>query len=142
MKNRYEMIVVLSPDLDEAGIAKELGAIQDAIKSHDGTIESVDKWGRRQLAYQIDRKDYGDYTLIVFEAERSVVAAVERQLRITESVIRFLTVVKDKYAPDLSPKAKEDSGRERSSFRSRDDDDDNDDDDDDDRSSRRREHRA
>ncbi len=107
MLNKYEMVIVFQPDLDEAGIRSEITKIEGTITSHSGRAHLVDLWGRRQLAYHIKRKEFAFYVLIVFDGDSKVVSDLDRQLKINENVLRHLIVKKDKHAPDLSPRARE-----------------------------------
>lgn len=103
----YETIVVLDPDLSEEDIGTQLTAIEDCIKSHGGSLQYKDPWGKRQLAYQIEGKDYGHYFTLVHDGDSSLVPDLERRSRINDQILRSLTVKKDKFAPDRSPKARE-----------------------------------
>lgn len=107
MIEKYEAVLVIDSDLEEAAIASEIGKIEEIIKSHKGEIEERDEWGKRQLSYKIKKKDYGYYTLLVFSAEGSVVAEIDRSIAINENFLRHLVVKKDKHAPDLSPTVRE-----------------------------------
>jgi len=100
---KYEIVLVTNPDLDEAGVKKELDTVISVIKQFDGSVEKQDSWGKRQLSYQINDRSYGNYDLIVFDASSGLVAELERQLRINENILRHLIVKKDKFAPDGRP---------------------------------------
>ncbi len=100
---KYEIVLVTNPDLDEAGVKKELDAVIAVIKEHEGSVEKQDSWGKRQLSYQINDRSYGHYDLILFDANSKLVTELERQLRINENVLRHLIVKKDKFAPDGRP---------------------------------------
>jgi len=100
---KYEIVLVTNPDLDEAGVKKELDSVISVIKQFDGSVEKQDSWGKRQLSYQINDRSYGHYDLVVFDASSGLVAELERQLRINENVLRHIIVKKDKFAPDGRP---------------------------------------
>ncbi len=102
MLGQYESVIVYNTDLKDKDIEAEVKKCEDMIKSHAGTLSKVDIWGRRQLAYRIAKKEFGIYVLVVFEGDNTLVAELDRALRINEGVLRHLIVKKDKYAPDFS----------------------------------------
>lgn len=113
---RYECIVVFSTDLNEEAINGEIKKIETIVASHAvgdkaegkaGAVVKCDLWGRKPLAFKIRKKDYGFYVVMVIEAAGTVVADLDRQLRINDVVLRHLIVLKDKYAPDLSQRLRE-----------------------------------
>lgn len=112
MNNKYECVLVFDPNLSDQAVDERIGKVEALIKSHSGSISEKDAWGKRQLAYPIEGKESGNYVCLQFEGDNSAVVDIERSLRIDESVLRYLTVLKDKYAPDRAVKGKDD-GRER-----------------------------
>ena len=88
----YETIFILDPDLSDEDTEKSLAKIQDTITSQNGTIALMERWGKRKLAYRVRKKTKGNYFRLVYYAEGSLVAALERILRITEEVYKFITV--------------------------------------------------
>ncbi|MCL2422100.1 MAG: 30S ribosomal protein S6 [Defluviitaleaceae bacterium] len=78
--------------MEEEGQNAELERVQELITRFGGTIEKVDNWGRRKLAYPIEKQTDGIYTFITFSGEGGVPAEVESRLRIMENVLRFLTI--------------------------------------------------
>lgn len=98
---RYETVVVFDPSVAEADLAGQYEKIESIIKSHDGAVERKDVWGLRHLAYKINKKDQGYYVVFIHTGGNKLIADLRRQLRINDSVLRFLTVQKDKYAPDM-----------------------------------------
>ena len=91
MKN-YELLFVLKPTLTEGETAKHIENIQNVITSNGGEISATDKIGVRDLAYEVQKNKRGNYTIIYFKSEGSAIKEIERNLRINEEVIRFLTV--------------------------------------------------
>lgn len=83
----YETLVVINPDLDESEQNKTVDTIQEVITSHGGKIIKVDKWGKRQLAYMIQKKRDGYYALIYFEAAPTAVAELNRRYKLMPEVI-------------------------------------------------------
>lgn len=100
-QGKYESVIVFHPTLEEPALNAEISKIEDVIKSHAGSITKQDIWGKRQLAYKISKQEYGNYVCLVYEAKTSIVTELDRYLRINESVLRFLNVKKDKFAPDF-----------------------------------------
>ncbi len=142
---QYQAVIIFDSDLGEEAVKEEIAKVEAAISAHQGKIISNQIWGRRQLAYPIQKKQYGIYVVIDFDADNSLVADISRQLKINDNCLRVLIVERDEFAPPLSTKLKEQAAPvqgERSSRRSDDDDsddddnDDNDDDSDDDDDSR------
>ena len=84
----YEVMVILDPELDERTIAPSLDAFLSVIKKDGGTVEKVDIWGRRRLAFEIKKKSEGIYAVIDLNAEPASVIELDRQLNLNESVLR------------------------------------------------------
>lgn len=84
----YEVMVILDPELDERTIAPSLDAFLSVIKKDGGTVEKVDIWGRRRLAFEIKKKSEGIYAVIDLSAEPASVIELDRQLNLNESVLR------------------------------------------------------
>ncbi|MGL4790381.1 MAG: 30S ribosomal protein S6 [Anaerotignaceae bacterium] len=93
--NKYELALVLRPDLDEETKATENQKVQDLIARFGGTIEKIDDWGKRRLAYEIKKVNEGFFSFISFDAEGSAPAEIESRIRIMESVLRYLIVRKE-----------------------------------------------
>ena len=90
--NKYELAVVLSSAITDEERAAALEKVQGFITRAGGSITAVDDWGKKKLAYEIQKMSEGYYTFIRFEAEASAPAQVEENVRLTEQVIRFLCV--------------------------------------------------
>ena len=90
--NQYELAVVISARLDEESQKAELERVQELVSRFGGTIEKEDNWGRRKLAYPIQKQNDGVYSFITYTSEGSTPAEVESRLRIMESVLRFLVI--------------------------------------------------
>ena len=87
---RYELMLVLRPDVADDKAQSIIDRTTRQIAGGDGQIVKVAPWGRRRLAYQIDRYREGSYHIILFEAPAPVVTELERNLHITEEVLRHL----------------------------------------------------
>jgi small subunit ribosomal protein S6 len=85
---RYEMMIILDPSLEERTIQPSLDQFLKVITSAGGTVDKVDVWGRRRLAYEIDKKSEGIYTVIDLVAEPDAVKELDRQLNLNEAVLR------------------------------------------------------
>lgn len=91
----YELMLVLDPSLDEEAHAAAVEKISGIITADGGVIDSNEAWGRRRLAFEIDGKTDGDYTVINFHAPVANVAELDRVLHITDPVVRFMIVRRD-----------------------------------------------
>ncbi|MDA3022729.1 MAG: 30S ribosomal protein S6 [Actinomycetota bacterium] len=85
---RYEVMVILDPDLEEKTIAPSLDTFLNVVKGDGGSVERVDIWGRRRLAYEINKKTEGIYAVINLTATPAAVAELDRQLGLNEAVMR------------------------------------------------------
>ena len=84
----YEVMVILDPSLEERTIAPSLDAFLSVVKNDGGTVENVDIWGRRRLAYEINKHAEGIYAVIDLQARPTAVLELDRQLNLNESVLR------------------------------------------------------
>ena len=84
----YEVMVILDPNLEERTIAPSLDTFLNVVKKDGGTVEKVDIWGKRRLAYEIDKHAEGIYAVIDVQAEPASVLELDRQLNLNESVLR------------------------------------------------------
>ncbi|GID13285.1 30S ribosomal protein S6 [Actinocatenispora rupis] len=80
--------MILDSDLEERTVAPSLDQYLNVIRTSGGSVEKTDVWGRRRLAYEIDKKTEGIYAVIDLQAEPAAVAELDRQLRLNESVLR------------------------------------------------------
>jgi len=95
----YELMVVLDPNLDDAAIEALNTRIQNMVTQRGGSIENVESWGRKRLAYPVGRYRDGVYILSRFQMPPNAAAEIERALKLTESVIRHLLVRAEGLAP-------------------------------------------
>ena len=84
----YEVVVILDPELEERTVAPSLDAFLNVVKTYGGTVGKVDIWGRRRLAYEINKKGEGIYALLGINCSPAAVAELDRQLGLNESVLR------------------------------------------------------
>ena len=85
---RYELMVILDPDLEERTVAPSLDQFLGVVRSGGGSVEKVDVWGRRRLAYEIAKKSEGIYAVVDMRATPEVVKELDRQLNLNEAVLR------------------------------------------------------
>ena len=85
---RYEMMIILDPALEERTIQPSLDQFLKVVITAGGTVDKVDVWGRRRLAYEIDKKSEGIYTVVDLMAEPDAVKELDRQLNLNEAVLR------------------------------------------------------
>ena len=93
--NKYELAVVISAKIEDDERVAALEKVKNTITKHGGTITNVDEWGKKRLAYEVQKQIEGFYYFIQFEAESNVPAIVEQDVRIMDNVLRFLCVRKD-----------------------------------------------
>ena len=84
----YEIMVILDGNLEERTVAPSLDQYLNVIRTSGGSVEKLDVWGRRRLAYEIEKKTEGIYAVIDLQADPQAVAELDRQLRLNESVLR------------------------------------------------------
>lgn len=92
--NSYEMLYILDNDLSDEMKEKLVNKFNDVITKANGTIDTIDKWGTKKLAYDINYKSEGYYVLINFKSESELPNELERVLRITDGVVRFIVLKK------------------------------------------------
>jgi small subunit ribosomal protein S6 len=88
MTHQYELMVILDPEIDERTVAPSLDKFLNVIRNDGGTIENVDIWGRRRLAYEIKKKAEGIYAVVNFTANSDATVELDRQLKLSEAVLR------------------------------------------------------
>ena len=84
----YEMMVILDPEIEERTVAPSLDKYLSVITTAGGTVDKVDIWGRRRLAYEIQKKTEGIYAVVDFTAEPATAKELDRQLGLNEAVLR------------------------------------------------------
>ena len=89
---KYETMFVIRPDLDEEGTKAVIEKFVNLLKDQGAEIESVEEWGMRKLAYEVNKVREGYYVLIYFEAESGAVQELERIFRISAHIVRSIVV--------------------------------------------------
>ncbi|MBY9074148.1 30S ribosomal protein S6 [Nocardioides sp. WL0053] len=91
----YEVMVILDPDLEERTVAPSLDTYLNVVRKDGGSVEKVDVWGRRRLAYEINKNSEGIYAVVELQAEPATVKELDRQLSLNESVLRTKVIRPD-----------------------------------------------
>ena len=102
--NHYETVFILTPVLSDVQMKDAVEKFKTILTEQGAGIVNEENWGLRKLAYPIQKKTTGFYTLLEFDAEPSVIAKLEIQFRRDERVIRFLTFRMDKFAAEYAAK--------------------------------------
>ncbi|MGK9369979.1 30S ribosomal protein S6 [Melioribacter sp. Ez-97] len=110
----YESVVVLNAALEDDQIESILKRIEEIITSNGGEVLDIDKWGRKRLAYPIQKAKSGYYAIFRFKAPTELIKELERNYRLDENIIRFLTILLDKFALEAIAKKKESAENENS----------------------------
>jgi len=85
--HQYELMVILDPEIDERTVAPSLDKFLNVVRNDGGAIDKVDVWGRRRLAYEINKKTEGIYAVVDFTANPDATAELDRQLKLSEAVM-------------------------------------------------------
>ena len=91
----YELLYIIKPTVEEEARAALIARFADIVKNDNGEVENIDEWGMRKLAYAIDYISEGYYVLMNFKAKADLPVELERNLKISEDVMRFMVVKKE-----------------------------------------------
>ncbi|MCL2252894.1 MAG: 30S ribosomal protein S6 [Lachnospiraceae bacterium] len=94
--NKYELCVVVSAKIEEEERVSTINKVKELIERFGGQITNVDEWGKKRLAYEIQKMKDGYFNFIHFDAESTAPIEIESRIRIMDNVIRFLCVRQDK----------------------------------------------
>ena len=89
--NKYETVFIINPSVEDAGVKNLIQKFSDLINS-DGKVEKVEELGKKKLAYEVKKNKEGYYVVINFEANPDLIAELERNYRIIDEVIKFITI--------------------------------------------------
>lgn len=95
MERFYEVMFIVRPDVEDADVDKLIAGFETTVTSGGGNVRSTEKLGRRKLAYTVRKFNDGNYVLLTIDADGKLVAELERRLRVSEPVIKFITVRMD-----------------------------------------------
>ena len=103
----YENLFIVKPDATEEEIDQLIELMSKNVTTGGGTVDKVDKWGKRRLAYRVEKQREGSYVLLQFTAEPAAVKEFERRMRVQDSVIKFITVRIDETLKRVEKRKKE-----------------------------------
>ena len=101
--HKYELMVILDPAIDERTVAPSLDKFLNVIRNGGGTVDNVEIWGRRRLAYEINKKTEGIYAVVNMNANSADVIELDRQLKISEAVMRTKVLRADEAVFNIKP---------------------------------------
>ena len=92
--NKYEVLYIIDASIDDAAKEAQIAKYSDLITANGGSVEAIDKWGIKKFAYPMEFKNEGYYVLMTFTAPAELPAEMERQMRISDAIIRYLVIRK------------------------------------------------
>ncbi|SDS75815.1 30S ribosomal protein S6 [Corynebacterium timonense] len=92
----YEVMIILDPQQDERTVAPSLDKFLEIVRKDNGTVEKVDVWGKRRLAYPINKKEEGFYAVVNLECEADTVGEFDRVLNLNDNILRTKVLRTDK----------------------------------------------
>lgn len=92
--NKYEVLYIIDASADDAAKEAQIAKYSDLVTAAGGSVEAVDKWGIKKFAYPMEFKNEGYYVLMTFTAPADLPAEMERQMRISDNIIRYLVIRK------------------------------------------------
>jgi small subunit ribosomal protein S6 len=95
MQRFYEVMFIVRPDVADEDLDKLIAGLEQTVSNGGGTVRSTEKMGRRKLAYLVRKFNEGNYVLMTIDADGGLIAELERRLRVSEPVIKFITVRMD-----------------------------------------------
>ena len=104
---KYELIYIIDTTVEEEARKALIERFNEVIQSNGGQVEKVDEWGKRQLAYTIDYKTEGYYVLVTFTADSTLPRELERNLEISEDIIRYLVTRVEEKRSNVKPRAQQ-----------------------------------
>jgi len=102
--NKYEVVYIIDPAVEEEARKALIAKYNELITDNGGTVDKVEEWGKRRLAYAIDYKTEGYYVLVNFQAESELPKELERNLQISESVIRYQVIRIEERKSSVKPR--------------------------------------
>jgi len=108
----YETIVVLRPELQEAGVKEQIERMRKLLESHGASVAAIHEWGLRELAYPIAKQRRGYYVQVEYAGTAPAVAELERSLKISDAALRFVSVRRDEEEPTAEPPPRYEAAQE------------------------------
>ena len=106
---RYETMIVLRTDLQEAGVKEQAERVRKLLETHGAIVAGIHEWGLRELAYLIQKERRGYYILVEYTAPAAAVAELERTLKLSDFVLRFVSIRQDHDTPPATPPQRDSS---------------------------------
>ncbi len=110
--NTYESAVIINAALDDEQIESIISRIKEFITNNGGEIREIENWGRKRLAYMINKSKIGYYVIFRFDAPTNIISKMERNYSLDEHILRYLTISLDKDAIEFLEKPRNDSQTE------------------------------
>ena len=104
---RYETMIVLRTDLQEAGVKEQAERVRKLLEAQGAVVAGVHDWGLRELAYVIEKERRGYYLLAEYTGPAAAVAELERTLKLSDAVLRFVSIRQDEDSPPVVPPGRE-----------------------------------
>jgi len=101
--HQYELMVILDPSIEERTVAPSLDKFLNVIRNGGGTVDNVDIWGRRRLAYEINKNTEGTYVVVNLTSTSATVLELDRQLKLSEAVMRTKLLRADEAVVNIKP---------------------------------------
>ncbi|WP_296631011.1 30S ribosomal protein S6 [Rhodoluna sp.] len=101
--HKYELMVILDPTIEERTVAPSLDKFLNVIRNANGTVDNVDHWGRRRLAYEIAKKTEGIYAVVNMTCTSEAIVELDRQLKLSEAVLRTKVLRADEAVVNIKP---------------------------------------
>lgn len=95
MLNKYESIYIINPNVEQDEIKSLVEKFKTLIETEGGKVSEIQEWGMKRLAYPIKKLEQGYYVLVNFESESTLIEELERIYRITDEVVKFITIRKE-----------------------------------------------
>ena len=102
--NKYEVVYIIDPAVEEEARKALIAKFNDLITGNGGSVDKVEEWGKRRLAYPINYKTEGYYVLVNFESEATLPREIERTMQIAESILRYLIVKVEEKRSNVKPR--------------------------------------
>jgi small subunit ribosomal protein S6 len=109
--HQYELMTILDPEIDERTVAPSLDRFLAVIRNDGGTVDNVDVWGRRRLAYQINKKSEGIYAVVDFTSSPEAAKELDRQLGLSEAVLRTKVLRAEEAIAQVAAQKKRDEAK-------------------------------
>lgn len=108
---QYELMIILEPEVDERTVAPSLDKLLSVVTTGGGTVDKIDIWGKRRLAYEIDKQTEGIYVVVNFTATPEATDELDRQLGLSEAVLRTKVLRADELIAQRAAQAKRDAAK-------------------------------